>query len=112
IDGQALRTVSYPEDSQTRWAQAYEVPAAGGTLALSHREPMAVPMLVLSGLVLLISVLLAIPVPSTRRLANYRNDSYRIRETRRNPQEVADGEQVLAAAQPGTSQVQEAGRPR
>ncbi|MHA7226772.1 glycosyltransferase family 2 protein [Glutamicibacter soli] len=112
IDGQALRMVSYPEDSQTRWAQAYEVPASGGTLALSHREPLAVPMLVLSGLVLLITVLLAIPVPSTRRLANYRNDSYRIRETQRDLKEVADGEQVLAAAQPGASQVQEAGRPR
>ncbi len=112
IDGQALRVVSYPEDSQTRWAQAYEVPAAGGTLTLSHREPMAMPMLVLGGVVLLITILLAIPVPSTRRLANYRNDSYRIRETQRDPQEVADGEQVLAAAQPGTSQIHEEHRPR
>ncbi|HAY44179.1 MAG TPA: hypothetical protein DCY59_11850 [Micrococcaceae bacterium] len=92
IDGTPLRSVPYPQDSDSRWAQAYEIPAEGGKLTLSHNEPLALPLLILGGLVLLIAVLLAIPVPSTRRLASYRNTEYRFRAA----EEPADDDQLLA----------------
>ncbi|WP_440101523.1 glycosyltransferase family 2 protein [Glutamicibacter mishrai] len=99
INGDALRSVAYPEDSDTRWAQAFEVPAEGGELTLSHKEVMATPVLILGCLVLLITILLAIPVPSSRRFANYRNSDYRFREPRADDEELADGSEVLAAAE-------------
>ncbi|MGO3638003.1 MAG: glycosyltransferase family 2 protein [Glutamicibacter arilaitensis] len=99
LNGESLRSVAYPQDSETRWAQAYELPAEGGKLALTHKDSMAIPVLVLSAIVLLITVLLAIPVPSSRRFANYRNTEYRFREPRGETEEVADGSQVLAAAE-------------
>lgn len=99
VNGDALRAVSYPEDSESRWAQAYEIPAEGGTLALGHKEIMAAPVLIIGAVVLLITVLLAIPVPSSRRFANYRNNEYRYREPRAADDELADGEEVLAAAE-------------
>lgn len=99
IDGQGLRTVAYPEGSDTRWAQAFEVPNSGGKLSLTHKENMDIPVLVIGAVVLLITLLLAIPVPSSRRFANYRNSDYRFRESRAVDQEVADGQEVLAAAQ-------------
>ncbi|WP_338085817.1 glycosyltransferase family 2 protein [Glutamicibacter nicotianae] len=99
VDGESLRSVAYPEDSETRWAQAYELPAEGGKLTLSHKDSMAIPVLLLSAVVLLITVLLAIPVPSSRRLANYRNIEYRFREPRGENEELADGSAVLAAAE-------------
>ncbi|PQZ98549.1 hypothetical protein CQ019_17085 [Arthrobacter sp. MYb229] len=107
IDGAPLRAVAYPRDSDARWAQAYEVPAEGGKLTLTHFEPLALPTLILGGVVLLIAVLLAIPVPSTRRLASYRNSEYRFRAA----EESADGEVDVASepaepafeAEPATS---------
>ncbi|WP_345473114.1 glycosyltransferase family 2 protein [Glutamicibacter ectropisis] len=99
LDGESLRSVAYPEDSETRWAQAFEIPATGGELTLSHKETMTTPMLILGGVILLITVLLAIPVPSSRRFANYRNSDYRFREPRAENEELADGSEVLAAAE-------------
>lgn len=95
----ALRSVAYPENSDTRWAQAYEIPNSGGKLSLTHKESMDTPVLILGALVLLITVLLAIPVPSSRRFANYRNSDYRFREPRAADEELADGHEVLAAAE-------------
>jgi hypothetical protein len=92
IDGTPLRSVPYPQDSDSRWAQAYEVPAEGGKLTLTHDEPLALPLLILGGLVLLVAVLLAIPVPSTRRLASYRNTEYRFRAA----EEPVDDNELLA----------------
>ncbi|WP_347039361.1 hypothetical protein AAHB37_04305 [Glutamicibacter halophytocola] len=99
IDGEQLRSVAYPEDSETRWAQAFEIPAGGGELSLSHKEAMAMPFLILACVVLLITVLLAIPVPSSRRFANYRNSEYRFREPRAEDEALADASEVLAAAE-------------
>ncbi|GAA1409167.1 integral membrane regulatory protein [Glutamicibacter uratoxydans] len=111
LGSESLRSVGYPVDSKNQWAQAYEVPASGGTLSLVHREPMAMPMLVISSVLLLVTVLLAIPVPSSRRFANYRNDSYKVREEQHGAQPVADGEAVLAAAEPVTGMVAQTDHP-
>ncbi len=111
LDSAPLRSVGYPQDSENQWAQAFEVPASGGTLNLSHREPVALPMLVISAVLLLFTVLLAIPVPSSRRFANYRNDQYRVREEQRDADQVTDGEAVLAAAQPVTGVISQSDHP-
>ena len=112
IDGESLRSVAYPQDAQDRWAQAFEVPKSGGTLSLVHREPMATPMLIIGAIVLLITVLLAIPVPSSRSFSSFRDDNYRVRSSQRDPEDIADVEEVLLAAQPLTGMVPEVDRPQ
>ncbi|WP_425459797.1 glycosyltransferase [Glutamicibacter creatinolyticus] len=80
LDGQQLRPVTYPQDGEQRWAQAFEVPAQGGALNVGYQQLLAVPLLVLGAVVLLVTGLLAIPVPAGRRLSGYRDADFRFRE--------------------------------
>lgn len=60
LDGVRLRTV------ETTWRQAFEVGAEGGHLVVEHAAPGQRPWLVLQGVVLLVTVLLALPVRRRR----------------------------------------------
>ena len=92
FNGKPLRTVGYPEQDSERWAQAWELPQEAGTLTVGYHQPFAPLYAVLCALVLLVTVLLALPVPSSRGLANYRNSEYRFRE----PAPAADAEAETA----------------
>lgn len=85
LDGQPLRAVSFPLEGENRWAQGFEVPQSGGELSVKHQQVLAVPMLVLGILVLLITALLAIPVPNIRNLAGYQQIDYRYRHSGQKP---------------------------
>ena len=81
LNGEELRAVPFPLEGENRWAQGFEVPASGGELTIRHQQLLAVPLLVVGALVLLITALLAVPVPSARTLAGYRHTEYRYRQT-------------------------------
>lgn len=64
LDGRPLRAVG------TDWRQAFEIPADGGGLLVVEHDPAArVPWLVLQGVVLLATVLLALPARRRRGVA-------------------------------------------
>ncbi|WP_143028716.1 glycosyltransferase [Quadrisphaera sp. DSM 44207] len=62
LDGRPLRSVQH-----AGWAAAFEVPAQGGSLEVVRSDPEASAWTVLQGLVLLLTGLLAVPVPGARR---------------------------------------------
>ncbi|MHC6175743.1 glycosyltransferase [Glutamicibacter sp. X7] len=90
FNGEPLQSVSYPEDSQNRWAQAWKVPVEAGQLSVRYEQPLAIPAIVLGAVVLLITVLLAIPVPSNRRLVSYRTGEYRFRGKSKDASETTE----------------------
>ncbi|MCU1431913.1 MAG: glycosyl transferase family 2 [Actinotalea sp.] len=63
LDGQQLRAVG------TSWRQAFEVGPDGGDLTVRYAAPGRTPWLVLQGLVLLVTLLLALPVRRRRAVA-------------------------------------------
>jgi len=60
LDGRALRSV---DDG---WRQAFQVGASGGHLVVTYDAPQKTPWIVLQGLVLLVTILLAAPVRRRR----------------------------------------------
>jgi hypothetical protein len=64
LDGRSLRRVQH-----AGWALAFEVPAEGGHLEVHRSDPEASAWTALQGVVLLLTVLLAVPVPGVRRVA-------------------------------------------
>ena len=94
LDGEPLRPVAFPLEGDSRWAQGFEIPVSGGELTVRHQQLLAVPLLVLGALMLLVTALLAVPVPSTRNLAGYRQTEYRFR----------DGQPPLAVGEPATDE--------
>ena len=60
LDGQRLRAV------ETTWRQAFELPAEGGHLVVEHAPAMRTPWLILQAVLLLVTVLLAVPVRRRR----------------------------------------------
>lgn len=56
VDGRALRSV------ETTWRQAFELPPDGGTIAVQHAPVERVPWLAVQGVVLLVTILLAVPL--------------------------------------------------
>ena len=79
LNGEPLRAVSYPLEGENRWAQGFEIPQSGGELSVKHQQFLALPILILGILVLLITALLAIPVPNIRTRAGYQQTEYRFR---------------------------------
>jgi hypothetical protein len=73
VDGQRLETV---DDG---WSQAFKVPAAGGELRVSYVNPWAIWIGLAQAFTIVLTVLLAIPIPSRRRFTPRRLD--RIRTT-------------------------------
>ncbi|MCG2620593.1 glycosyltransferase family 2 protein [Arthrobacter sp. I2-34] len=73
LDGRRLEAV---EDG---WFQAFKVPAAGGELHVSYASPWAVWLGLVQAATIVLTVLLAIPIPSRRRFTPRRLD--RIRTT-------------------------------
>jgi hypothetical protein len=73
VDGQRLEAV---EDG---WSQAFKVPAAGGELHVAYVNPWAVWIELVQVITIVLTVLLAIPIPSRRRFTPRRLD--RIRTT-------------------------------
>lgn len=105
LNGESLSSVTYPLQGENRWAQGFEVPQEAGELSVSHQQLLAVPLLVLGVLVLLITALLAIPVPSTRGLSGYRQTEYRFREDGQGP-EGATAASVEPADEPEVEPVE------
>ena len=60
LDGRGLRSV---DDG---WRQAFQVGASGGNLVVTYDAPQKTPWIVLQGLVLLVTILLAAPVRRRR----------------------------------------------
>lgn len=56
VDGRSLRSV------ETSWRQAFELPADGGRVAVTHAPVERMPWLVVQGVVLLVTILLAVPL--------------------------------------------------
>lgn len=65
--------------SSLAWAQGFELGAAGGLLEVSYFSPYELPVAVARWTVLLLAVLLAIPIPRSRRFAARRLVEYRTR---------------------------------
>ncbi|NKX50091.1 hypothetical protein HER39_05805 [Arthrobacter deserti] len=73
LDGQRLEAVT------DGWSQAFKVPAAGGELRVSYFNPWSVWIGLVQAVAIVLTVLLAIPIPSRRRFTPRRLD--RIRST-------------------------------
>ncbi|WP_436836810.1 glycosyltransferase [Paeniglutamicibacter sulfureus] len=62
-----------------QWAQGFELGAAGGTLEVHYLSPYKLPVAMAQLVVLLLTLLLVIPIPRSRRFAARRLDEYRTR---------------------------------
>ncbi|GAA2558010.1 GT2 family glycosyltransferase [Neomicrococcus aestuarii] len=86
VNGQNLeRAVNVP--GVPAWAQAFTLPEDGGTLEITYASPWRIPVFIGGGLVLLMVLLLAIPLPK-RQLARLSED-HRYRPENA-PEEQAD----------------------
>lgn len=59
------------------WAQGFELGQAGGMLNISYYSPYKVPLAIARWAVLIMALLLAIPIPRSRRFAARRLEEYR-----------------------------------
>ncbi|GER23841.1 hypothetical protein NCCP1664_23360 [Zafaria cholistanensis] len=75
LDGRPL------EPATSGWAQAFRLPAGGGTLTIRHTSPYALPVGVLQGAVFGLALLLVVPIPPRRRFAPRRVEEYRATST-------------------------------
>ncbi|MFJ6417867.1 glycosyltransferase [Paeniglutamicibacter sp. NPDC091659] len=101
LDGVPLKRTTVGPDSASlagaagtqslAWAQGFELGAKGGTLNVGYRSPFAVPVAIAQWTVLLLAVLLAIPIPRSRRFATRRLDEYRTRGNAESINELDSG---------------------
>ncbi|WP_183511141.1 glycosyltransferase [Paeniglutamicibacter cryotolerans] len=71
LDGQAL------PQADSGWAQGFDLGSSSGELTVGHVDFWKYPVMALQGLVLIMALLLAVPVPSRRRFAGRRLVEYR-----------------------------------
>ncbi|MFK0007233.1 glycosyltransferase [Paenarthrobacter sp. NPDC090520] len=74
LDGRALTSTS------SGWAQAFELPAAGGTLEIRYTAPWALWFGILQAVVFGLTVLLAVPVPARRSRTGMSRDEVSLRK--------------------------------
>lgn len=64
FNGKPLDAV--PGTGDSSWAQAYRLPAEAGDLVISYEQPWAVPMAIIQSVLLVFSLLMAVPMPASR----------------------------------------------
>nr|WP_281070112.1 glycosyltransferase family 2 protein [Paeniglutamicibacter psychrophenolicus] len=80
-----------------KWAQGFELGAAGGTLELHYQSPYQVPVAIAQLVVLFLALLLVVPIPRSRRFAARRLDEYRTRGNAESIDELDRGHRAAAA---------------
>ncbi|GAA3679364.1 hypothetical protein GCM10023081_16950 [Arthrobacter ginkgonis] len=85
LDGKPL------EAAASGWAQAFRLPAEGGTLEVRHANPYALPVGLLQGIVFGLALLLVVPIPQRRRFAPRRVEEYRATSTAQSIEELDTG---------------------
>ncbi len=74
LDGRQLKPTTFG------WAQAFELPAGGGTLEIRYSNAWAPWLAVVQALVFGLTVLLAVPVPARRSRTGMSRDEVSLRK--------------------------------